>query len=184
MADVGWGGLGRSLGFMKPMPTVALRYLTPDDEKVFLSNIRRSRDLHRTWVQVPTSAQAFQRYAQEMNTPDDQAYVVMRSDTKEMVGVVELQDIYRGDFQNAYLIYYGFASQLQQGFMKAAVQQTIAKAFGPLKLHRLEANVQPDNKASIALLKACGFKQEGLSPKFLRKNGVWRDHQRWALLKD
>jgi ribosomal-protein-alanine N-acetyltransferase len=169
---------------MKPMPNVALRYLTPEDEKVFLSNIRRSRNLHRAWVHVPTSAKAFQRYVQEMNTPDDQAYVVICRDTQAMVGMVELQDIFRGDFQNAYLIYYGFAGQLQQGFMKAAVQQAIAKAFGPLKLHRLEANVQPDNKASIALLKACGFQQEGLSPRFLKKNGEWKDHQRWALLKD
>jgi len=169
---------------MKPMPTVKLRHLTADDEKVFLSHIRRSRDLHRAWVQVPTSAKAFQRYVQEMNTPDDQAYVVMCRGTQAMVGVVELQDIFRGAFQNAYLIYYGFAGQLQRGYMKAAVQQVIAKAFGPLKLHRLEANVQPDNKASIALLKACGFEQEGFSPKFLKKNGQWRDHQRWALLKD
>ena len=169
---------------MKLVTRLSLRYLKPNDEKVFLSNIRRSRDLHRAWVQVPTSVQAFQRYVKEMNTREDQAYVVIRSDTQEMVGMVELQDIFRGDFQNAYLIYYGFAGQLQQGFMKAAVQQVVAKAFGRLKLHRLEANVQPDNTASIALLKACGFQQEGLSPKFLKKNGQWRDHQRWALLND
>jgi len=184
MADVGWCGFGRSLGFMKPMPSITLRHLTADDEKVFLSHIRRSRDLHRAWVQVPTSSKAFQRYVQDMNTPDDQAYVVICSDSQAMVGVVELQDIFRGAFQNAYLVYYGFAGQLQKGFMRTAVQQVIAKAFGPLKLHRLEANVQPDNKASIDLLKACGFQQEGLSPKFLKKNGEWRDHQRWALLKD
>lgn len=169
---------------MKTMPRVTLRHLTAADEKVFLSHIRRSRNLHRAWVQVPTSSKSFQRYVQEMNTPDDQAYVVIRRDTQGMVGVVELQDIFRGDFQNAYLIYYGFAGQLQQGHMKAAVKQTVAKAFGPLKLHRLEANVQPDNKSSIALLKACGFQQEGLSPKFLKKNGEWKDHQRWALLND
>jgi ribosomal-protein-alanine N-acetyltransferase len=166
------------------MGTVHIRHLKASDEKVFMAHIRRSRDLHRSWVQVPTSAKAFQRYVQEMNTVDDQAYVAIRTDTKEMVGVVELQDIFRGDFQNAYLIYYGFAEQLQQGFMQNAVEQVIAKAFGQMKLHRLEANVQPDNLASIALLKACGFEKEGLSPKFLRKNGEWRDHERWALLND
>jgi len=166
------------------MSTVHIRHLKALDEKIFMANIRRSRDLHRSWVQVPTSAKAFQRYVQEMNTADDQAYVAIRSDTQEMVGVVELQDIFRGDFQNAYLIYYGFAEQLQQGFMQNAVEQVITKAFGQMKLHRLEANVQPDNLASIALLKACGFEKEGLSPKFLRKNGEWRDHERWALLND
>ena len=166
------------------MSTVHIRHLKASDEKIFMAHIRRSRALHRSWVQVPTSAKAFKRYVQEMNTADYQAYVAIRTDTKEMVGVVELQDIFRGDFQNAYLIYYGFAEQLQQGFMRNAVQQVIAKAFGAMKLHRLEANIQPDNLASIALLKACGFEKEGLSPKFLRKNGQWRDHERWALLND
>jgi len=147
-------------------------------------NIRRSRALHRSWVQVPTSATAFQRYVQEMNTTDDKAFVAIRTDTREMVGVVELQDIFRGDFQNAYLIYYVFEGQQRQGLMKAAVQQVITKAFGSLKLHRLEANIQPDNTASIALVKACGFEKEGLSRRFLRKNGEWRDHERWSLLND
>ena len=166
------------------MSAVRIRHLKALDEKIFMANIRRSRDLHRSWVQVPTSAKAFQRYVQEMNTADDQAYVAIRTDTQEMVGVVELQDIFRGDFQNAYLIYYGFAGQLNQGLMRQAVQKVIAKAFGSLKLHRLEANIQPDNLSSIALIKACGFKKEGLSRQFLRKNGEWRDHERWALLND
>jgi len=166
------------------MRRVHLRHLKASDEKIFMAHIRRSRDLHRSWVQVPTSAKAFQRYVQEMNTAHDQAYVAIRTDTDEMVGVVELQDIFRGDFQNAYLIYYGFAGQLQQGFMRNAVAQVIDKAFGPLKLHRLEANIQPDNTASIALVKACGFEKEGISRQFLRKNGQWRDHERWALLSD
>ena len=166
------------------MSKVHIRHLKTSDEKIFMAHIRRSRDLHRSWVQVPTSVKAFQRYVQEMNTVDDQAYVASRTDTREMVGVVELQDIFRGDFQNAYLIYYGFAGQLQQGFMKAAVQQVINKAFGSMKLHRLEANIQSNNTASVALIKACGFKKEGVSRQFLRKNGEWRDHERWALLNE
>jgi ribosomal-protein-alanine N-acetyltransferase len=166
------------------MSTLLIRHLKASDEKNFMANIRRSRELHRSWVQVPTSAKAFQRYVQEMNTADDQAYVAIRTDTQEMVGVVELQDIFRGDFQNAYLIYYGFVGQLKQGLMRQAVKLVIAQAFGSLKLHRLEANIQPDNLSSIALIKSCGFEKEGLSRQFLRKNGEWRDHERWALLND
>ncbi|MDI7066159.1 GNAT family protein, partial [Klebsiella pneumoniae] len=57
-------------------------------------------------------------------------------------------------------------------------------AFSELGLHRLEANIQPRNTASIALVRRVGFKQEGLSPSYLRINGEWRDHERWALLAD
>ena len=166
------------------MSTVHIRHLNTSDEKIFMANMRRCRALHRSWVQVPTSAKAFQRYVIEMNTTDDKAFVAIRTDTREMVGVVELQDIFRGDFQNAYLTYYVFEGQQRQGLMKAAVEQVIAKAFGPMKLHRLEANIQPDNTASIALVKACGFEKEGLSRQFLRKNGEWKDHERWSLLND
>jgi len=162
---------------------VRLRHLKASDEQAFLANIRLSRSLHQHWVLVPRTAQAFARYISEMNTADDQAYVVIRQDTQAMVGMVELQDIFRGDFQNAYLVYYAFEGQTGLGLMKQAVQQVIAKAFGPLRLHRLEANVQPGNLASIALVRSCGFELEGLSRQFLRKNGEWKDHQRWSLLK-
>ena len=47
---------------------------------------------------------------------------------------------------------------------------------------RLEANIQPENTASKKLAKACGFRKEGYSPKFLKKGGRWSDHERWALL--
>ncbi len=162
--------------------TISLRHLKASDEKEFLVNSRRSRRLHQDWVQVPRSAKAFARYIEDMNTSDDQAFLVTHQDTQAMVGMVELQDIFYGDFQNAYLIYYAFEGQQGHGHMKQAVLQVIAKAFGPLRLHRLEANIQPDNHASIALAKSCGFEYEGLSRQFLRKNGKWKDHQRWSLL--
>lgn len=59
----------------------------------------------------------------------------------------------------------------------------IRRAFGELKLHRLEANIQPGNVASIALVRACGFALEGYSPRYLKIGGRWRDHERWALLR-
>jgi ribosomal-protein-alanine N-acetyltransferase len=58
----------------------------------------------------------------------------------------------------------------------------VKQAFKSLKLHRLEANIQPENQAAIALARSCGFKQEGFSPAFMKVGGRWRDHERWALL--
>ena len=119
-----------------------------------------------------------------MTSESNRAYVAINTATNEMIGVVELRDIYLFDFKNSYIIYYGFIGNLRQWFMKLAVNAVIKLAFKKLKLHRLEANIQPNNTASIALAKACGFKKEGYSPKFIKKNGHWKDHERWALLNE
>lgn len=166
------------------LPRVTLRPLQANDENAFMQGVRANRDLLKPWVQVPLGRKAFQKYVLEMNTADNRAWAVMRSDTRELAGVVELRDIFYGDFKNAYLIYYGFQPHLRQGLMSQAIEQTIHIAFNRLRLHRLEANIQPDNLASIALIRACGFSKEGFSPRFLKKNGQWRDHERWALLAD
>ena len=165
-------------------PEVRLRPLHANDENAFMQSLRASRDLLKPWVQVPLSRKAFQKYVLEMNTADDRAWAVTRRDTRELAGVVELRDIFFGDFKNAYLIYYAFQPYLRQGLMRQAVELAIGIAFKRLKLHRLEANIQPDNLASIALVRACGFNKEGFSPRFLKKNGQWRDHERWAMLSD
>ena len=69
-----------------------------------------------------------------------------------------------------------------QGLMREGLQAAVRDAFRSLKLHRLEANIQPANAASIALVRACGFSKEGYSPRYLKIGGRWRDHERWAIL--
>ncbi|HEY8105130.1 MAG TPA: hypothetical protein VIE46_03425, partial [Gemmatimonadales bacterium] len=57
-------------------------------------------------------------------------------------------------------------------------------AFRRLRLHRVEANILPQNDASLALVRRAGFRREGRSPRYLKIAGRWRDHERWALLAD
>ncbi len=68
--------------------------------------------------------------------------------------------------------------------MGEALQQALRLAFNHLRLHRVEANIQPGNSASIALVKRAGFSLEGFSPRYLKIAGRWRDHQRWAILAE
>jgi ribosomal-protein-alanine N-acetyltransferase len=119
-----------------------------------------------------------------MAPPANHAFAVCRAEDGALVGVVNLSNIVRGAFQSGYLGYYAFAGHERQGLMRAGLQAVIRHAFRALKLHRLEANVQPGNAASRALVQACGFRQEGFSPRYLKVGGRWRDHERWAILAD
>ena len=51
-------------------------------------------------------------------------------------------------------------------------------------LHRVEANVQPANQRSVRLLQVAGFAREGFSKKYLYIDGDWRDHERYAMLRE
>jgi len=48
--------------------------------------------------------------------------------------------------------------------------------FGPVRLHRVEATVRPENVASRAVLAKVGFREEGLLQRYLDVDGAWRDH--------
>jgi ribosomal-protein-alanine N-acetyltransferase len=68
--------------------------------------------------------------------------------------------------------------------MREGITLVIAHAFNDLKLHRLEANIQPANLRSKGIVKSLGFEQEGFSKRYLKIGGRWRDHERWALLAE
>jgi ribosomal-protein-alanine N-acetyltransferase len=68
--------------------------------------------------------------------------------------------------------------------MSEGLSKVIEHAFRRLKLHRLEANIQPGNARSKRFAKRLGFRREGFSPRYLKINGRWRDHERWALVAE
>jgi ribosomal-protein-alanine N-acetyltransferase len=100
------------------------------------------------------------------------------------VGVVNISEIVLGPFRSAYLGYYAFEPFAGRGLMRKGFELVLTTAFRTLKLHRLEANIQPANLASRRLVKRLGFTREGLSPRYLKIAGRWRDHERWALLSE
>lgn len=120
-----------------------------------------------------------------MQAPGHCGLLVVRqgeADSLELAGMVNITNMVMGPFCSAYLGYYAFAGFERQGLMHEGLTQAVRHAFRTLKLHRLEANIQPGNAASLALVRSCGFTQEGYSPKYLKIGGRWRDHERWALV--
>ncbi len=132
----------------------------------------------------PTDAESFAKWMIRCRQPNVKCFLVCRLAHGAIVGVFVLSQIVRGVFQSAYLGYYGERPHEGQGYMTEGMRLVIRHAFTAMKLHRVEANVQPENAASIALVKRSGFRLEGFSPRYLKVAGRWRDHQRWAMTID
>jgi ribosomal-protein-alanine N-acetyltransferase len=110
-------------------------------------------------------------------------FVVLR-ENGDLVGVINVSEIVRGPFRSAYLGYYAFVPHAGRGYMTEGLTLALRWAFRGLRLHRVEANIQPGNQASRALVRGLGFRREGFSRRYLKVAGRWRDHERWALVAE
>ncbi len=110
-----------------------------------------------------------------------EGFLIRRVEDDALVGMCNLSQIIRRDFQNAFMGYGAVAGFEGRGLMREGLGLVLDDAFGRLGLHRVEANVQPVNESSRALLERLGFVREGFSENYLQVNGRWRDHERWAI---
>jgi len=154
------------------------------DRFEFVRLARASRELHRPWVYAPETGRQFDAYLARSRIESERCFLVCRRDGDEIAGVFNLSQIAYGSFQSAYLGYYAFAPSAGQGLMSEGLALVLRQTFGPLKLHRLEANIQPGNDASRRLVERAGFEYEGFSPRYLKIGGRWRDHERWAITRE
>ena len=162
--------------------TIARGALTDRGELIRAN--RDSRAYHLPWAEPFTDDAGFDVWFARSLTGPNVGLVAREIASARVVGIVNISNIVLGAFRSAYLGYYGMAWCTGQGLMTEAVRLATRFAFDALGLHRVEANIQPDNTRSIALVRRLGFTREGFSPRYLRIAGAWRDHERWALLAD
>ncbi len=169
---------------MKTKNRVFIRPPNPGDCDAFVEAVRRSRALHRPWVAPPDTRKKFEAYARRATSDSHRGFLILHRDSGEIVGVINLGNIIRGLLQGAYAGYYAFAPHTGKGLMREGMRLVQKYVFRKLKLHRLEANIQPGNRASLRLARRCGFVREGFSRRYLKVRGRWQDHERWAILAE
>jgi ribosomal-protein-alanine N-acetyltransferase len=154
------------------------------DREEFLSLMRESRGFHRPWAAVPIDDARFDSYLADARKPDYEPLLVRRCEDDAIIGFFNISQITHGRLQSAYLGYAVGRRYAGQGYMREGIDLALRHAFVVLGLHRLEANIQPGNEASLALARSAGFRREGYSPRYLKISGRWRDHERWAILAE
>jgi ribosomal-protein-alanine N-acetyltransferase len=154
------------------------------DRDEYLKLIRDSRSLHKPWVYPPKSAEDFALYLHRARSHDREDFFLRHRETSDLLGVFELSVIVRGPLRSTFLGFYASAPHAGKGYMREGLALVLDEAFETLKLHRVEASIQPGNERSRGLVGHFGFRCEGYSPKYLKIGGRWRDHERWAILSE
>lgn len=133
-----------------------------------------------TWAQDDLARSTFRRrlraYGKDIRDDASYPYFIFANDTGALIGGITLSNVRRGSAQMAALGYWMGAPHAGRGHMKRAVEALLPIAFGPMRLHRIEAATMLGNVASIHVLEATGFEREGISRAYLKINGRWEDH--------
>lgn len=164
--------------------TVYLYAPSKDTAADFIALTTTSESFHQPWVYPATDLRRYRAYLDRVERQDAIGYLVGRNGDDALVGVININDVILGGFRSGSLGYYASAPYSGRGYMTEGLALVLDQAFTVLNLHRIEANIQPQNDASLALVRKLGFRKEGFSPAFLKINGEWRDHERWAMLAD
>lgn len=156
----------------------------PADAAEFVAAARASRQLHHPWAAPPDTDERYAAFLERSARDDQAAYLVRHATCGELVGYVSVNNIVRGALRSGYLGYAAFVPHAGRGLFTEGLRAVVTSAFSELGLHRVEANIQPRNERSLAVVRRLGFTKEGYSPRYLYIDGDWRDHERWAQLAD
>jgi ribosomal-protein-alanine N-acetyltransferase len=101
-----------------------------------------------------------------------------------LAGQVTIDNVVRGALRSGYLGYWIDRAVAGRGMASLAVALVCDHAFGEVGLHRVQADIRPENLPSQRLVERLGFRQEGLLRRYLDIDGDWRDHLAYALLAE
>ncbi len=163
---------------------VFLRHPTARDRDEFLERVRASRKLHGRWVSGPADAEAFAGWLRRTRAADRESLLVCREEDGAIAGVFNIGQIFYGPFCSAYLGYYAFAPFAGTGLHARGPPARAPTRVRPARAAPPGGQHPAGEPASIALVSGAGFRLEGLSPRYLKIAGRWRDHERWAILAE
>ncbi|MDQ6631736.1 MAG: GNAT family N-acetyltransferase [Verrucomicrobiota bacterium] len=163
---------------------IFLRSPINEDCSEFLTLIKKSTPIYSA-LNCPIKRKGqFEDYLQRCLADDYFGFLICRNEDNIILGNINLFNIVKRRLQNACIGYYVGVEYARKGYATEALQLVVRFAFQNLKLHRIEANIQPQNTASLSLIKRCGFSCEGYSPRYLKIGAKWCDHERWAILRE
>lgn len=167
---------------------VFLRFPTAKDSDELIALRKRSMRRLRAWDPKPPRGKTgwgpdwVERLLDARRSPAHCKLLVCTTEDGTIVGGANLNEIIRGAFHNALAGWWIGDPHEGRGYMSEALRLLIEHGFLGLRLHRIEANIRPENDRSKRLALRVGFRLEGFSPRYLQIAGRWADHERYAIV--
>lgn len=172
-------------------PRLLLRHWREEDRAEFIRVNQISDEFWRPWLPVAPGGKSLDQLfdlglsvASRGMADGTQCRLLGFGSDGRLVGFFSLSEIVRGVFQNAYAGWRVSADAVGQGLGTEGALGLLDLAFtAPLPglgLHRVQANIIPDNAASLRVAEKCGFRREGYAPRYLQIAGRWQDHIMFA----
>jgi ribosomal-protein-alanine N-acetyltransferase len=161
-------------------PRTYLRKPVAGDAAEFAARVRSSDHL-APWAFPPEDEATFRQWVTRGDRQDNEQFLVCVRDDDAIAGFVNLNGIQRGAVQRATAGWSAIGPYAGRGHMTDGLSMVLELAFTQMRLHRVEADIQPGNSRSRALARRCGLALEGYSPRLVLIDGDWRDHERWAI---
>jgi [ribosomal protein S5]-alanine N-acetyltransferase len=171
-------------------PPTAIRPTAPEDAPAQLALRLSNRGHTGPWDPVRDESfytEAGQRLELDLDQRSwaaGSAYAFAVLDTERgdrLIGRVALSNVVRGPWQNATLGYWIDKDALGRGHATRAVQLVLRFAFEHAGLHRVQPAIIPRNVRSVRVAEKVGFRLEGRALRYLKINGLWEDHDVYAL---
>lgn len=99
----------------------------------------------------------------------------------KFAGQMTIGNIIWGSARTASVGYWIDHQHAGLGVTPTALAMALDHCFGVVGLHRIEATIRPENRASRRVVEKLGFHDEGIRRRSLHVDGAWRDHICYAL---
>ncbi len=172
---------------------LTVRSAIPSDGRAALAYYQKNREFLRTYG-PPRPNKFFTLSVQEDMILQDiqwerglkgiRLWIEKKDQPGVFIGNMSLSQVVQGFFKSAFLGYQLDVDEVRKGYMSEALPLLLKTGFEKLDLHRIEANIMPENRASIATAMKLGFSFEGEASDYLFIEDSWKDHGHFTLLRE
>jgi len=91
-----------------------------------------------------------------------------------LVGQINVSNVVHGVLRSGSVGYWVDERVAGRGIIPTAVAMVIDHCFGPVRLHRIEVDIRPENEASLRVVEKLGLRREGYYQRYLVIDNGWR----------